>query len=467
MADLGLVAPLAVGQPETDASDAGSAGPGPEVLARASRLLTEIDTALSRQLDAILHHPTLQRLEALWRGTRWLCESMEGDAVLRLRILDVRWSEMARDLEKALTFDQSTLFDKIYSQEFGTPGGEPFGLLVVDHQIWHRPGRVDDMTTLSSLAEVAAAAFCPTVFGVDPRMLGMDGFDEIDLRQDLAGAFNGQDYARWERLRLQPDTRFLSAVAPRLLGRQLYRGRALWRLGFVYDEKATGAADMLWISGGFALAQVAARAMRLHRWPAAVRGAAGPEDGGVVDGPARHFLPSDRRGVSLRFPTENAISEDQEMALNVAGITVLRQLPYVGSVAFLNLPTLHRPPDHDSEAARMNAKMSAMLNYIMCVCRFAHYVKVMARDWVGKYTDAAQCQRLLQNWLSGYVTGNEDASAEMRVRYPLREARVLVGDVPGRPGTYSCEIALRPHYQLDQIASEFRLTTALGREVVG
>ncbi len=475
--------PEAAAEPaaETDAEPAGMPPPADiaaraaarrALRARATRLLAAIDAALSAQLDAILHHSSFQRLESLWRGVWWLCEDMDRDAKLRLRILDARWGEVARDLERALTFDQSTLFTRIYSDEFGTPGGEPFGMIVVDHPLWHRPGgreRTDDVAALMALSEVAAAAFCPFVFGVDPRLVGMDGFDEIDLRQDLAGVFGGREFAGWDRLRRMSDARFLAAVAPRMLLRHRHRGRDLWRMGFVYDEQVAGPDDLLWLSGGFALAQVSARAMRLHRWPAAIRGATAADEGGTVEGPARHFLPGDRTRdrarIAVRQPTENAVSEEQEIELNLAGIIALRQLPYVGSAAFLNLPSLHKPPDYDSEAARMNAKMNAMLNYIMCVCRFAHYLKVMARDWVGKYSDARECQKLLEDWLRKYVTGNDDASDEMRRRYPLREARVIVEEEPGKPGTYRCEIALRPHYQLDQIASEFRLTTAIGREV--
>ena len=152
------------------------------------------------------------------------------------------------------------------------------------------------------------------------------------------------------------------------------------------------------------------------------------------------------------------------MALNAAGFICLRQIHLTGDVAFLNVPSLHRPPNYDGEAARMNAKMGAMLNYILCVSRFAHYVKVMARDWVGKYTNAAECQELLQRWLLTYTNSRDDSSSEMRAKYPLREGRVLVEEIPGKPGSYTCEIAIRPHYQLDQIASEFRLTTMLGRE---
>ena len=434
-------------------------------VARISRAIAIIDRLISEQLDAVLHGSAFQRLEALWRATEWLATSMAGDAGLRLRILDVRWNELSRDLERAMGFDQSLLFDKIYSEEFGSPGGEPFGMLVADHAFWHRPGKVDDVSTIAGLAEVAAAAFCPVVLGIDPRMLGLDSFTEIDLRQDLSGSLSGSEFARLDRVRDLPDSRFIAAVMPRLLMRQPYKGRMMPKLGFVYDERVRSADDLCWAAAGFALAQVAARAQRTHRWPAALRGALSESEGGIVDTPERFYLPSDCAGVVPRFPTENAISEEQEVAINAAGFMCLRQLHLTGDAAFLNMPTLHRPPDYDGEAARMNAKMGAMLNYILCVSRFAHYVKVIARDWVGKYAEAYQCERLLQDWLGNYVTGNDDASPEMRVRYPLREARVRVAELAGQPGAFNCEIAIRPHYQLDQIASEFRLTTTIGRTV--
>ncbi|MBA2920550.1 type VI secretion system contractile sheath large subunit [Sphingomonas horti] len=437
-----------------------------ELVARAAVVIAGIDRRLTAQLDAILHNPRFQRLESLWRGVAWLLSGAE-DQQVRIRLLDVRWTEIARDLERAMAFDQSQIFDLVYSQEFGSPGGEPFGIMIVDHPVSHRVGGVektDDVAVLESLAEVAAAAFCPFILGVDPRIVAMDGFDEIDLRQDLAAGFADPTFSRWNRLRSRPDSRFLGAVMPRLLARRLHRGRDHPRLGFVYDERVDGARDLLWLSGAFGLAHVAARAMARYRWPAAIRGTLPPGEGGTVDGPVRQFLPSDREGVVARFSVENAIGEEQEMALNDAGLIVLRQMHLTGMAAFLNLPSLHRPPDYDSEAARMNAKMGAMLNYIFCVSRFAHYLKVMARDWVGKYTDAGQCERLLQDWLDGYVTGDDDATPETRVRYPLREARVAVSELPEKPGSYGCEIAIRPHYQLDQIASEFRLTTIIGRE---
>jgi type VI secretion system protein ImpD len=434
-----------------------------EVLARIQALIAEIDRRLGRQLDAILHHPEFQRLEGLWRGVHWLASGIT-DSHVKLRILDVRWTEIARDLERALDFDQSTLFDLVYSQEFGMPGGEPYGLMLVDRQVAHvfsASSKIDDIEVLEGLSDIAAAAFCPFIFSADPRLLALDGFDEIDIRQDLATSFMDLAFARWNRMRARTDSRFVGVVMPRLLGRTLHRGRDHPRLGFVYDEAAESSRDLLWISGGFGLGHVAARAMMHYRWPAAIRGTLPRGEAGTIDGPVRQMLGSDEAGFVARFAVENAVSEQQEVVLNDAGVIALRQMHLTGMTAFLNLPSLHRPPTYDGEAARMNAKMSAMLNYILCVSRFAHYLKVMARDWVGKYQTAEQCQRLLQEWLGQYITGNDDATPEHRVRYPLRDGRVTVTEIPEKPGSFGCEIHLRPHYQLDQITSEFRLTTAI------
>lgn len=436
------------------------------LLARVGLLIADIDRRLGRQLDAILHHPAFQRMEARWRGVHWLANGIT-DAKVRLRILDVRWSEIARDLERALDFDQSHVFELVYNQEFGMPGGEPFGIMMVDHQISQGFGplaKVDDVAVMEGLAQVAAAAFCPFVLGAEPRMFALDGFDGLDLRQDLGATFADPSFSSWNRMRARVDTRFLGVVMPRLLARTLHRGRDHPRLGFVYDEQAETARDLLWMSGALALGHVTGRAMANYRWPAAIRGTLPRGEGGTVDGPVRQFLGSDEAGFVARFGIENAVSENQEIVLNDAGIIVLRQLHLTGVSAFLNLPSLHRPPTYDGEAAQMNAKMSAMLNYIFCVSRFAHYIKVMARDWVGKYQTADQCQRLLQEWLQKFVTGNDDASPEMRVRYPLRQGRVEVSEIPGKPGSFGCEILIRPHYQLDQITSEFRLTTTIGTE---
>jgi predicted component of type VI protein secretion system len=393
----------------------------------------------------------------LWRGLKWLVDGIE-DAQVKVRLLDVRWTDLARDQERAMSFDQSHLFDLVYSQEFGMPGGEPFGMLIVDHKVSHRlgPDRTDDIAVLEGLGEVAGAAFCPIIVGADPRMAAMDGFEEIDLRQDLAATFADPAFARWNRLRSRPDSRFLAVVMPRMLARPLYCGRDHPRLGFVWDEQVADARDLLWTSGAFALAHVAGRAMARHRWPAAIRGTLPPGEGGTVGGPARQWSPATGEDRRPFFGGERGIGGPGTGTQRCGNYRPAADAPHRHGC----LPQSSKPAPAArimmGEAARMNAKMGAMLNYIFCVCRFAHYVKVMARDWVGRYSSARGMRAPAAGLAQALRHRKRRCLPEMRMRYPLREARVHVREIPGKPGVYGCEIAIRPHYQLDQISSEFR-----------
>jgi type VI secretion system ImpC/EvpB family protein len=460
-------AAAALSREEPALAETGKAQDPSALRGEVARLIVAIDALIGEQLDHILHHPRFQAVEALWRGVAWLNETMAGDPLLKLRILDLRWSELERDFDRAAMFDRTILFEKVYNGEFGRPGGEPFGLLVIDQQVHHLPAQsgADDIAVLAGLAEVAAAAFCPIVMGVDPRMVGLDGYDELDLRQDVGSTFQTANYSRFDKLRAEPDTRFLACALPRLLMRQPHRSRSFPRFGIRYDERVDEHRHLLWGSAGFGLASVAARAMRLHRWPANIRGAAAPNDGGIVDGPERLFLESDKLGVVARFPTENAVSESQEVELNQLGLTALRQCHLTGSAAFFNVPSLHQPPAYDSEMARVNARIGTNLHYILCVSRFAHYIKVIAREWVGRFRTAEEARRLLENWIQEYVTTTDDASPEQRARYPLGEASVEVSERPDAPGSFDATVLLRPHFQLDQLSSEFQLTTPIGHDV--
>ena len=436
-------------------------------LSRIHTLVADIDALLSRQLDAILHHPKLQRLEALWRNTAWLVERTRTARTLRVEILNGRWAEIARDLERAATFDSSALYDKVYSQALGMPGGEPFGLIVIDHAIAHRPGEAqtfDDTTVAERLAEIGGAAFCPFVLGVDPRMLQMESFEDIDLRQDLSGTFRGREYDRFKRLRKLPDARFLACTMPRMLVRAPHRGRSFGRLAFRYDERIERHGDLLWGSSAFALADAALRAMAHHRWPAAIRGVSEPDAGGLVSGPAHILLPGDRRGVVARFPTENAVSETQEVELNALGLTALRQCHLTGSAAFFNVPSLHEPQPAPGLSS-IDARMGGMINYILCVSRFAHHIKAMTREWIGSFATAEAAERKLRDWIGKYIDGSAGSDEQSRARYPLREATVGVIEDPASPGNFHATVALRPHFQLDQSNADFVFTTPIGKPV--
>lgn len=426
-----------------------------------------IDEALSRACDSILHEPRFQALESSWRGLRWLADSLGADRMTVLRILDCRWPELTRDLERASDFDQSVLFRLVYEEEFGMPGGAPFSLLIGLYEVRHKPSRgrsTDDVSTLRALSMVCAAAFAPMVMGVAPSLFEVEQFGDLDLRQSIAETLSGVDHRRFQSLQQSPDTRFIALAAPRVLLRTPYRGREAGDCGFRYEERLrVGGADQLWGIAALAVAQVCIRAFDDHRWLAAIRGTQEDRiDAGVISGlPVADFA-TDSAGTAIKSSLEVNVSSVLESELTKAGIICLRRCKDTPYAALQGLPTLHRPKvAANADIARINAQLGSVLNYVLCVSRFAHYIKIIGREWIGSLKSAEECERKLQTWLYDYCSGGDNLSYEMKARHPLQDGRINVFETPGSPGSYECTMWLKPHLQLDQAIAEFQLTTTL------
>lgn len=429
------------------------------------RDIAALDAAISRQLDAILHHPRLTRLEGSWRGLHWLVDGFVQDRLVKVRLLPARWAELARDLDRAVEFDQSALFRKIYEEEFGSAGGEPYGMLCADYEIRPGPGPehpVDDVAALGHLAAVAAAAFCPMVFPASPALVGLDSFNEATTAFTLTEALRGPDRARWRSLAQREDTRFLSLVLPRTLGRPAWAEDGTRADRFRYREQASAPGNRVWTTPVFAFASVAARAFARYRWPAEIRGAEPGWDatGGVVESLVHERFRSDPPGPPPRPPLELALTDEQERQAAEGELIAFCGLDGLPEGSFGAVPSLHRPPKMTTQVADANQRLSSQLNSVLCVSRFAHIVKLMGRDMVGAFMSADDVESRLQQWLnkhiSGLIGGNEVAA-----RYPLRDAKVEVRERPGRPGSYGCTVLLQPHYQLDEVGASFRLVTDL------
>ncbi|MDW8397820.1 MAG: type VI secretion system contractile sheath large subunit [Acetobacteraceae bacterium] len=441
----------------------------PEATARIEEALDRdiaaLDAMISRQLDAVLHARPLRRLEGSWRGLYWLARQLPQDRSVKLRLLPISWREICRDLERAAEFDQSQLFRKIYEDEFGTPGGEPYGLLLVDHAVRHAPGPgspTDDVAALLGLAQVAAAAFAPLVLAASPELLGLDSYAEAGPAFDLADALKLQDRARFQAVKAREDTRFLGLLLPRVPGRPAWQDDGTRPDGFRYREHAPRHDTRVWTSPVYAFAMVAARAFARYRWPAEIRGAEPQWEatGGVVDTlPAERF-PSDPPGPPPRPPVELALTDEQERQIADANLIALVGLELLPEATFGALPSLHRPPRMTTEAANATQRLSAQINNMLCVSRFAHCIKLMGRDMIGAYKTPEEVEFALGRWLSKHVSGLVGADSTA-ARYPLRDARIEVRERPGRPGVYGCVIHLQPHYQLDDVGAAFRLVTEI------
>jgi type VI secretion system ImpC/EvpB family protein len=432
------------------------------------RDIATIDAMLSEQVDAILHHARLRKLEGSWRGLAWLVETTELSNRLKIKALNIGWPELCRDLERAIEFDQSLMFRKVYEEEFGTPGGEPYGILIVDHEVRHRPGdgtRTDDVTALASLAGVAAAAFSPVVIGASPALLEVDSFADLATSTDLAAPLRNAEHTRWRGLSSRPDMRFVGIALPHVLARQPWQDDGTRTDNFRYAEYAPTNDERVWMSAGYAFASVVARAFAHYAWPADVRGVETDRVGGglVTDLPLEPFR-TDPDHVWTRPPVEIVLSDRQERSLLDAGLMPLSAVPYSDELVFGAVRSLLAPQRHigaTAIAADANSRLSTQINSILCASRFAHHLKMKGRHMVGSFKTASEIEHFLQAWLTQYCNGNLAASGDSRARFPLVSGRVSVNESPGKPGSFGCVVHLQPHYQLDDISAAFQLVTDL------
>lgn len=446
----------------------GSAPPTRESLLR--RLAVDIaylDKLLNAQLNAILHHPRFQQLEASWRGLQFLATRAEDAERTRIRVLSISWAEVTRDISRAIEFDQCQLFRKVYNEEFGTAGGQPYGVLLADYEIHHRPKPDrphDDIVTLQGLSHIAAAAFAPLVIGTHPTVFGLDSFAGLEMPLNLSDTFRGEEYVKWRSLRDSDDSRFVGLALPRTLMRLPYPDDSGRSDGFRFreDVRGPGHGRYLWGTSVYAFGSVLMRCFSASGWLAEIRGVhQGLEEGGLVSGLATEWFPTNPAGAVPKYPTDVLITDAQEKELTDLGFIPLCACKDTPWAAFYSSASIQQPKTYDRLTANVNARLSATLQYMLCASRFSHYLKVMARDKIGAFISAETCQDFLQNWLRKYCTASDDASPEIRSKYPLREGRVEVREQPGRPGNYFCVMHLQPHFQLDQIAASVKLVTEL------
>lgn len=434
-----------------------------------SLLIAELDEQISEQLNHILHHPRFQRLEASWRGLSLLVMNTPHTDNIKIKLLDVSWRDLSRDMERAPDFDQSGFFHLLYNEEFGTPGGEPFGLILGDYYISHRPFKdhpYDDVFTLQGIAHTAAAAFAPFICSAAPQLFGVDRYDDVAKPIDFSEVFRQKEYIRWNSLRDLEDSRFLGVVLPQVLMREPYNAGFSRFGGLRFRENVGGRNSdcQLWGNACFALGAVLIREFDDVGWFSHIRGAARDHFGGglVTQLPSVPYQ-VDTAGEQTRMSTSILITDFAERELSDLGLACLCHCYDTRFSVFNSVPSLQRPKQYSAKGATANARISSMLQQILCASRFAHYIKVMIRDKVGAYMNAKDCERQLQSWLDRYSTGREDLSWEMLARYPLREARVQVVDEPGKVGSYQSVIYLKSHYTVDHLVSELKLTTALAQ----
>jgi len=419
--------------------------------------IARIDELLSKQLDEILHHPDFQKLEASWRGLHYFVMNTETSTRLKLRLLNATKAEVFKDLDQAIEFDQSTLFKKVYEEEYGTFGGFPYSLLVGDYEFGRHP---QDMALLEKISGVAAAAHAPFIAGAAARLFDMDSFTELGNPRDLAKLFESTELIKWRSFQASEDSRYVTLVMPHILLRLPYGSNTVPLEDFKLEEDVDGKdhGKYLWGNAAWALAQRITNAFALYGWCAAIRGV---EGGGLVQGLPAHTFKTDEGDIALKCPTEIAITDRREKELDTLGFVALCHCKGTDYAAFFGGQTTQKPKAYDTDAANANARISARLPYLLAASRFAHYLKVICRDKIGSFQTKDTLQIFLNRWISSYVLGTDDAGQDLKAQYPLREARIDVFDMPGKPGAYRAVAFLRPHFQLEELTTSVRLVAEL------
>lgn len=422
--------------------------------------IAAIDKVMSIQLSAIMQNAKFQKLEGSWRGLNHLLSNSETSTDLKIRMLNISKKELSKDLEKAVEFDQSQIFKKIYESEFGTAGGEPYAALIGDYEF---SGHPEDLDMLTSMSNVAAAGFCPFISAADPKMFGFDSFTELSKPRDLEKIFDSAEYVKWRSFRDSEDSRFVTLTMPRVLARLPYGTDTKPVEAFNFEEASLDSSgrqlesnhdEYCWMNAAYAMGTTLTQSYAEYGWCTSIRGA---EGGGKVEGLPSHTFISDDGDTDQKCPTEIGITDRREAELSKLGFLPLCHYKNTDYAVFFGAQTAQKPKKFDDPAATANAEISARLPYIMATSRIAHFLKIMARDKIGSFMEASDAEEWLNRWIAGYVNASPGASAEMKARFPLAEANIEVKEVPGQPGVYSAVAWLRPWLQMEELSASMRM----------
>lgn len=428
-----------------------------DTVAFINQRIQQIDQLIADQLNAIMHDPAFQKLEGSWRGLKYLVMNTETSTHLKLRLLNITKQELLDDMEKAIEFDQSQLFKKVYEEEYGTFGGHPYSCLMGDYEFTRHP---QDMEFLEKISGVAAAAHAPFIAAAHPKLFDIDCFEHLAIPRDLAKTFESLELVKWNSFRDMEDSRYVALLLPRVLMRLPFGANTLPAEGLNFEEDVAGAdtTRFCWTNPAYILSERITNAFAHYGWTAAIRGV---EGGGLVEGlPAFTFKTPDG-DIALKCPTETSITDRREKELSDLGFISLCHCKGTDYAAFFGGQTTQRPKVYNLDDATANANLSARLPYILSASRFAHYIKSIMRDKVGSFLTKDNVSRYLNNWIANYVLLNDDAPQRMKAKFPLREARIDVYDVPGKPGSYEAVVYLRPHFQMEELTASIRLVATL------
>jgi type VI secretion system protein ImpC len=443
---------------------AGTVTVGKDILRTIQDGIAGIDQVVSKQLSEIMHHERFQKLEGSWRGLHYLISNSETGEDLKIRVLNATKDTLYKDLDRAVEFDQSNIFKKIYTAEFGTPGGAPYSALIGDYEFSNSP---QDIDCLGKMSNVAAAAFAPFITAPSSRMFGFDSWTKLGDPRDLKKIFDTEEYIKWRSFRDTEDARFVVMSMPRVMARLPYGQNTVPVDAFQFEEVALGPNnepievdhdDYCWMNAAYALGSRLTDAFAQTGWCTAIRGV---ENGGKVEGLPSHVVKTPKGDKVQKCPTEVLIDDRREKEFSDMGFLTLNNFKGTDYAVFFGAQTCQKAKVYNDPDATANAAISARLPYIMAASRFSHYLKVIARDKIGSFMERADCEDWLDRWIHEYVAADANPSAAQRARYPLAEAEVKVEEIAGSPGEYNARVFLRPWLQMEELTARMSMVAKI------
>ena len=408
--------------------------------------IAELDYQISRQLDAVMHSEEFQAVESLWRGVKSLVDKTDFRQNVKVELLDMSKDDLRQDFEDSPEIIQSGLYKHTYIDEYDTPGGEPIAALISAYEF---DASAQDVALLRNISNVSAAAHMPFIGSAGPQFFLKDSMEEVAAIKDIGNYFDRAEFIKWKSFRETDDARYIGLVMPRVLGRLPYGSDTVPVRSFNYVEEVKGPDHnkYLWTHASFAFAANMVKSFINNGWCVQIRG---PQAGGAVKDLPIHLYDLGT-GNQVKIPSEVMIPETREFEFANLGFIPLSYYKNRDYSCFFSANSTQKPAMYDTADATANSRINARLPYIFLLSRIAHYLKSMMRDKVGSFASKSSVETFLNNWIAQYVLLDDNASQEAKAQYPLREARIEVAEIPGKPGAYKSVAFLRPHYQLEGI----------------
>ncbi|MDR3104208.1 MAG: type VI secretion system contractile sheath large subunit [Yokenella regensburgei] len=406
--------------------------------------IAQLDYQISRQLDAVMHHPEFQAVESLWRGLEHLVKNTDYRQNVKTEILDVSKDALRQDFEDAPEIIQSGLYTHTYTAEYDSPGGEPIAAVISAYEFDASP---QDVALMRNISKVSAAAHMPFIGSAGPAFFLKDSMEEVAAIKDIGNYFDRAEYIKWKSFRETEDARYLGLVMPRVLGRLPYGPDTVPVRSFNYVEEVKGPdhEKYLWTSASFAFAANMVKSFISNGWCVQIRG---PQAGGAVIDLPIHLYDLGT-GSQVKIPSEVMIPETREFEFSNLGFIPLSYYKNRDYACFFSANSTQKPALYDTPDATANSRINARLPYIFLLSRIAHYLKVIQRENIGTTKDRRLLELELNTWVRGLVTEMTDPNDDLQASHPLRDANVVVEDIEDNPGFFRVKLFAVPHFQVE------------------